>query len=70
MTVGVHDRHARSLKFLGSGVKVISGTADSGDLQKTRLMVPELILSNNKQTVINSRAQKEMNALTNTGKKF
>lgn len=65
-TLGAHRRHARSINFLGSALKVITGTPDADDLLQTRLTEQELIRANNRQIMINSRTQKQINSLTST----
>lgn len=65
-TLGAHKRHARSINFLGSALKVIAGTPDADDLLQTRLTEQELIRANNRQIEINSRTQEQINSLTST----
>lgn len=66
VTLGVHHRHARSLDVIGRALKVIAGTPDAEDLRQIRLTENELIRENNRQIVINTHTQKQINALTLT----
>lgn len=64
--VKIHHRMARSLDFLGKALKVIAGTPDASDFSRVRLTESKLIDSNNRQIVINSETQKQINQLTFT----
>lgn len=46
-TLHVHHRRARSINLLGSALKVLAGTPDFDDLQRTRLIEQDLINANN-----------------------
>lgn len=64
--ITIHHRMARSLDFLGSALKVVAGTPDAADLEHIRITEAQLVESNNRQVVINTKAQNQINALTNT----
>lgn len=64
--LGTHHRVARSIDFLGSILKVVAGTPDAGDLERTRFTEMQLINSNNRQIEINTRVQVQINKLTST----
>lgn len=50
----VHHRVARSLDFPGFILKVVAGTPDAKNLEKTRFIETQLIYSNNRQIEINT----------------
>ncbi|KPU81751.1 uncharacterized protein Dana_GF27280, partial [Drosophila ananassae] len=60
----VHHRIARSLDFLGTALKVVAGTPDAADLEMLNMSESRLIESNNRQVVINTETQKQINKLT------
>jgi hypothetical protein len=64
--LGAHHRVARSLDFLGSILKVVAGTPDASDLQKSRVVEARLIDANNRQIEINTKIQSQINKLTAT----
>ena len=61
-----HHRHARSLNIVGTALKVIGGTPDYDDLNEVHSKQGELITANNRQIMINTEAQKQINNLTRT----
>lgn len=70
-TLNVHHRLARSLDFLGSALKVVAGTPDAADFEKKiRFSESQLIESNNRQVIINTETQKQINRLTDTVNKI
>lgn len=64
VTLHVHYRRTRSINLLGSALKVLAGTPDFDDLQRTRLIEHDLINANNKQVLLNSKLQNQINAFT------
>jgi len=62
----IHHRIARSLDFLGTALKVVAGTPDASDFEKIKMSEFQLIESNNRQVVINSEIQRQINQLTDT----
>lgn len=65
-TIDVHRRHTRSIKFLGTALKVISGTPDYDDFEDVKFNQRELIQAENRQILINTRTQEKINNLTDT----
>lgn len=65
-TLRVHHRHARSLNFLGTGLKYIAGTPDADDLNRLQKIQGKLIDNNEKQILINSELQEKINNITYT----
>lgn len=61
-----HHRVARSLDFLGSMLKVVAGTPDARDLERSRFTETQLINAHNRQVEINNRVQSQINQLTVT----
>lgn len=68
--ITIHHRMARSLDFLGSALKVVAGTPDATDLEHIRITEAQLVESNNRQVVINTKAQNQIKALTSTVNKL
>lgn len=66
----VHHRMARSLDFLGTALKIVAGTPDAADLEKIKMTESQLIDSNNRQVLINTETQKQINKLTDTVNKI
>lgn len=66
----VHHRMARSLDFLGTALKIVAGTPDASDLEKIKLTEAELIESNNRQVIVITEAQKQINLLTDAVNKL
>lgn len=66
----IHHRIARSLDFLGTALKVVAGTPDAADLEKIKFIEAQLVESNNKQVIVITEAQKQINALTDTVNKL
>lgn len=64
-TLNIHHRHARSINFIGSALKVIAGTPDADDFENLRLNQKQLIDSNNRQIEINTKLQIKIETLTN-----
>lgn len=64
--IKVHNRIARSLDFLGTVLKVVAGTQDADDLERIKVIEAQFVESNNRQVVINSQTQNQINHLTNT----
>jgi len=65
-TVKIHHRHARSINILGTALKVVAGTPDFDDFEKLRFDQKTLIESMDRQIVINTRVQDQINKLTET----
>ena len=65
-TLRIHHRHARSLNFLGSALKVIAGTPDFDDFEETKFNQKQLMEQNDKQVEINSRINSQLQKLTLT----
>lgn len=64
--LGSRHRVAGSLNFLGSILKVVAGTPDSSDIEKSRVLEARLIDANNRQIEINTKIQSRINKLTAT----
>lgn len=62
--VNIHHRHARSLNFIGTALKIIAGTPDFDDFEDSRLKLEQLIASNDKQIQINTKIQIQIVKLT------
>lgn len=62
--VEIHHRMAVSLDFQGSPLKVIAGTPDASDFEKIRWSESQLIDASNRQLIINSETQRQVNKLT------
>lgn len=65
-TLSVHHRHARSINFIGTALKVVAGTPDADDFENLRVNQKQLIDSNNRQIEINTKIQIQIEKLTNT----
>lgn len=65
-TLDIHHRNTRSLNFLGTALKVVAGTPDFDDFEQLKFRQTELIESNNRQIIINTKSQEEINKLTET----
>ena len=61
-TLRTHHRQARSLNFLGTALKIIAGTPDFDDFNEVKFQQENLIESNNRHILINSK----INKLTDT----
>lgn len=57
------DRNKRSLNFLGSALKFITGTPDHEDEIEIKTRLNQLVENNNQQKIINSRFEEIMNKL-------
>lgn len=55
---------------MGSALKVVAGTPDARDLESIRLTEAMLTESNNRQIVVNSKIQAQINSLTDTVNKL
>lgn len=64
-TLTVHHRHARSINFIGTALKVIAGTPDADDWEDVKLVEKQLVDSNNRQIEINTKMQIQIEKLTN-----
>lgn len=51
---------------MGTALKVVAGTPDASDFEKIRMSETQLIESNNRQVIINSKTQEQINQLTDT----
>lgn len=60
----INRRHARSLDFIGTALKLIAGTPDRSDFDLLTTKGDMLIQNNNRQTTINSALQDKINELT------
>lgn len=58
-----HKRHKRSLNFLGSALKFITGNPDHDDFIKMETAINVLIRNNEKQRIVNSRFEKLIDSL-------
>lgn len=65
-TLRTHHRQARSLNFIGTALKVIAGTPDFDDFEKSKFRQEQLIESNNRQIDINTKINEQLQILTNT----
>lgn len=66
MSLSTHHRYARSLNTLGTALKVVAGTPDFDDFEKIKFRKQQFIDSNNRQMILNTRTQEEINKLTET----
>ena len=57
----IHHRHARSLNILGTALKVVAGTPDFDDFENVKFKQQELIESENRQILINTKTQAQIN---------
>lgn len=64
-TLNVHHRHARSINFIGSVLKIIAGTPDADDFENIKVVEKQLVDSNNRQIDINTKTQIQIEKLTN-----
>jgi len=64
--VRIHHRITRSINFLGSTLKFIAGTPDADDFEKVRNIQDRIADSNNKQILINSELQRQINNIADT----
>lgn len=64
-TINIHHRHARSIKWLGTALKVVAGTPDFDDFENIKFTQKELIESEHRQITINTKIQEQINELTN-----
>lgn len=62
--LNAHKRHTRSLNFLGSALKFITGNPDHDDFIKMETAINTLINNNEKQHIINSRFEKIIDTLS------
>ena len=62
-TLRTHHRQARSLNFLGTALKVIEGTPTFDDFNEVKFQQENLIESNNRQILINSRFSQQIEKL-------
>ena len=63
MSLNNHHRYARSLNILGTALKVVAGTRDFDDVEKIKFG-HQLIDSNNRQIILNTRTQEQRNKFT------
>lgn len=62
----IHHRHGRSLNILGTALKVVAGTPDFDDFENVKFKQRELIESENRQILVNTKTQAQINKLTET----
>lgn len=60
----VHHRNARSLNILGTALKVVAGTPDFDDFENVKFKQQELIESEIRQILVNTKTQAQINKLT------
>lgn len=65
-SLAIHHRQSRSINLIGKALKYIAGTPDYDDFNEVRGKQDELISANNRQVVINTELQSQINNLTNT----
>jgi len=63
-TIEIHHRHSRSINLIGTALKVVAGTPDFDDFESIKFTEKQLVESENRQIIINSKTQQQINRLT------
>lgn len=63
-TINVHHRNTRSINVLGTALKIVAGTPDHDDFENLEFKQRELIEAENRQVLINTKVQQQINNLT------
>lgn len=62
----IHHRHFRSINILGTALKFVAGTPDFDDFENIKFKQEKLIESENRQVLVNTKTQAQINRLTDT----
>lgn len=60
----IHHRHTRSINILGTALKVVAGTPDFDDFENVKFKLHEIIESENRQILVNTKTQDQINKIT------